>query len=140
MISGKGINRLLRSYDCIVPEKLIFNYSVKKHYEKYHLLSDWKLLGEVIEARCPQYGHDFIDIGEQYWMYPYNMIIAKQKVFDAYCEWLFPILDDLYGIIDVSDRDAYQKRAIGFLSERLMALWLIHNNVSLVERPVMQIE
>ena len=49
-------------------------------------------------------------------------------VLNDYCDWLFDILFTLEKEIDLSDRDDYQKRVFGFLSERLFTVWLEHNS------------
>ena len=62
--------------------------------------------------------------------YAYNMFIAKSEVFDAYCEWLFPILkycEDHCG----NHVDLYQNRFIGFLAERLLTVFIIANKNNL---------
>ena len=48
----------------------------------------------------------------------------KKKMFEEYCEFIFPILFELEKIIDTSTYDGYQKRQLAFLSERLTSLFL----------------
>lgn len=69
-------------------------------------------------------------------LFPYNMLIASSGVFDAYCEWLFPILFRLEQQISLEGRDVYQRRVFGFLSERLMDVWVRANSVKVLETPV----
>jgi hypothetical protein len=54
------------------------------------------------------------------------MIIARKKVFDDLCKWLFPILfyvADKGGI----EEDNYQNRYPGFISERLISYYFEKN-------------
>lgn len=136
VLSRNNINRILSRTDCIVPEKLVLNTSVKKHYLQCHVGSDWSNLKKMVAQRYPAYFIDFEYLEQQNWIYPYNMLIAKRDIFDAYCKWLFPLLDDVYSITNFSLRNNYQRRFIGFLSERLMSLWLSHNNINVVEKPI----
>ena len=55
------------------------------------------------------------------------MIITRKNIFDDYCKWLFDVLFEVEKRVDISDRDDYQKRIFGFLSERLIKVWLIKN-------------
>ena len=48
----------------------------------------------------------------------------KKKIFEEYCEFIFPMLFELYNMIDTSTYDGYQKRQIAFLSERLTSLFI----------------
>ena len=48
----------------------------------------------------------------------------KKKMFEEYCEFIFPILFKLEKMIDTSTYDGYQKRQIAFLAERLTSLFL----------------
>ena len=64
------------------------------------------------------------------------MIICKKALFDSYSEWLFDILEYVENRTDVSARSPYQQRAYGFLSERLMDVFLTANNINYKEFPV----
>ena len=50
-----------------------------------------------------------------------NMLICKRKYFDKYCEFLFPVLEYIRERTDFAQDkyQGYQRRAFGFLSERL---------------------
>ena len=72
-----------------------------------------------------------------------NMVIAKKAVFDAYAKWLFDILFEVEKRIqkDVETRDSYQQRVYGFLSERLMTVYVaLHPELRVKEVPVVFIE
>lgn len=54
-----------------------------------------------------------------------NMFVARRKIINEYCEWLFPmILPMAQRFIreDVSD-DKHRNRALGYLVERLFGYW-----------------
>ena len=59
----------------------------------------------------------------------------KEK-FDNYCQWLFGILFELEKKIDLSCSDGYNTRMYGFVSERLLNVWIHHENLSVKEMPV----
>ena len=61
-----------------------------------------------------------------YLIAPFNTFVVRRDYFDKYCNDLFSIIFKLNDIIDVSDRDDYQKRALAFLSERFTSFWFYH--------------
>lgn len=130
----------LASYDCIVPVERPLLQNVKRDYARHHDSTDLDEVRTSIASRHPSQVAIFDKcMGERY-IYPYNMIIARSKAFDEYCSWLFPILFDVYGRIDIAGRDDYQKRAIGFLSERLLRVWLLISGYSYCMRPINLVE
>ena len=48
----------------------------------------------------------------------------KKKIFEEYCEFIFPIIFDLEQKINLEGRDGYQRRALAFISERLTSLFI----------------
>jgi hypothetical protein len=127
-LQGKDIERLLEKYSIIIPKP--------RCYEKTTLLSinyapnmdDVKELYRAVKTCSPNYLDDFIWYFNQNKSYLYNMCIMRKTDFDAYCEWLFPILAYVEEIHDMEkETDPYRKRLFGFLSERLIFVWLHHN-------------
>ncbi|MCQ2142559.1 MAG: DUF4422 domain-containing protein [Bacteroidales bacterium] len=66
----------------------------------------------------------------------YNMFIMKRADFDDYCSWLFSILEEVEKRVDITHYSALQKRIFGYMSERLMNVWLIANNKEIITKPV----
>ena len=127
-LQGKDIERLFERYSIILPKP--------RSYEKSTLLSinyapnmeDVKELYHAVKSCCPDYIDDFIWYFNQNKSYLFNMCIMRKNDFDAYCEWLFPILSYVEEIHDMEkETDPYRKRLYGFLSERLVFVWLHHN-------------
>lgn len=48
----------------------------------------------------------------------------KKDIFNEYCSWLFDILDEVEKSIDTSNYDSYQSRVLGFLSERMLSIFV----------------
>ena len=74
------------------------------------------------------------------WTHIYNMFIMKKDIFDGYCQWLFDILFQVEREVDISGYSAYDKRVFGFVSERLLDIYLEANNIGYKEVPVMFME
>ena len=68
---------------------------------------------------------------------PCNMFICKHDLMNSYCTWLFPILFEIESRMDLSNRSAYQARAIGFLAERLFTLYVLHNKLKVKHIPIL---
>ena len=62
-----------------------------------------------------------------------NMWITKKDIFDRYCRWLFDILFEVEKGIELQGYDGYQKRVMGFLSERLFRVWLFMQPEAITE-------
>lgn len=118
------ISEILSDVDCIVPNARPLLQSVLNDYSRHHEASDLYLVRDAVARLQPDFLKSFDSRMSERYIYPYNMLVARASVFDAYCSWLFPLLFDVYKHLDLSDRDEYECRAIGFLSERLLAVWL----------------
>jgi hypothetical protein len=62
-------------------------------------------------------------------------MIAPWQIWDAYLEWLFAILFEVKRNIKIPE-DAYQSRVFGFMSERLINLYIQHNQLKPAYLPV----
>lgn len=135
------INSLLKNVDIILPKKR--NYiieTVADQYNHAHNPKDLSSLRDSINRLYPAYLHDFDKHMKCRRIHIYNMFIMKKSLFDDYCVWLFDILFDLEKNIDIKDYDTYQQRVFGFLSERLLDVWLSHQNLVIKELPVVELE
>lgn len=138
--TDKKIEKILEKYDVIVAEKLFIDEkTVKRDYLVNHKIEDWDKLKQIIAKDYPQYLAAFEQIENGNWFYPYNMIITNKAIIDLYSEWIFDILGKLEKVVDLTGYDVQQARIYGFLSERLMAVWLITNNYNIYEAPVIQL-
>ena len=55
-----------------------------------------------------------------------NMFVMRHEVFDEYCGWLFPILEEFCRQTDMSRYSREAMRTPGHLSERLLNIFLMH--------------
>ena len=105
----------------------ILNFpSVRAAYENDHRIDDWDTMLLVLKELHPNYYESAIALKNGVYYYAYNMLIARKEILDEYCEWLFPILFECEKRCQPRT-DKYQERYIGFLSERLMSIFFIHN-------------
>lgn len=135
------INRLLTKYDIILPFHRTYNTSIEEDYcEISGFKEDLEKVRSIIDQNCPEYVADFDSIMGGHKVFLYNMFITKKKYFDLYCNWLFSILFNLEKEIDLTHYNDYQKRIYGFLSERLLNVWIRHNGLKLCEVGVLSTE
>ena len=60
--------------------------------------------------------------------------------FNAYMDWLFPLLFAVEDNIDIEAYDNHQKRVFGYISERLFNVWLLKNNLRIKELGIQNLE
>lgn len=132
---------ILKDVDCIVAKKR--NYiieSVYNHYKNAHYVKDIDITREIISEIYPDYTEAFDNVMQSKSLHLFNMFVMNKKLFDDYCQWLFHILFELEKRIDITLYNTYQKRVFGFIGERLLNVWLLKNNISIVEHKVVNIE
>lgn len=136
VISQNELDELLENYDAILPKKR--NYFVENtynHYKNAHNIHDLDEVKNILNEYFPDYVHSFEKVMKEKKSHRFNMMIMKEPFFSDYCEWLFEILFELEKRIDISDYDSYQKRVYGFISERLLDVWLEKEKVNYIEVP-----
>lgn len=138
-LKEKQIRQILNKYDIIVPEKNLGQYNGHTAKEFFSIKHDervWDECLQIIKEKTPQYVEDFKWFENEKSGYCFNMCIMDKEKFDNYCQWLFGILFELEKKIDLSCYDGYNTRMYGFVSERLINVWIHHENLSVKEMPV----
>lgn len=132
------IRKLLDQYDLIVAKRgYTWFRTVKDQFTSYHIASDLEATRNAINKLYPDYLDAFDEVMESNNYCPLNMIITRKEIFDNYCEWLFNILFEVEKNISLNNRDVYNSRVFGFLSERLFNVWLLKNKqYKFIEKPV----
>lgn len=138
------LNKLLKTYDAILPILTDYSHngkfpSLASDYCSNHIASDWEVLVDVVLDKFPEYDNSI----EEYWnnttyIYGMNMFISSYDWMNNYCKWLFEILFEVEKRIIIS-KDIYQSRVFGFMSERLMTLYVRHHNFKIYETQVLNI-
>ena len=127
-LSGEELDRLIDSgIDFVVTMPIVNFAGVKQQYALDHELSDWKIMMNVIHIKYPEYEQAALEVESGNYYYGYNMFIAHRDVLDSYCKWLFAILEECEKYIG-KKQEVYQNRYIGFLSERLLTVFIKKNS------------
>ena len=135
VLSTKEQLNLLEKYDILLPKKAkfgkdtIYSYYCKKHFKK-----DIDNLRNILIKLFPDYLKYFDEAMNCNYMYPFNMFIMRKDILNEYCNFIFSLLFELEKITDISNYDNYQKRIFGFLSERLMNVFVLaHQSLKVKE-------
>lgn len=135
-ISKEKIYQTLAKYDIILPSVYLYRISLEEEYKKYHIPQDWDKMIEILLAEYPDYTQAVQEVFADNGLIPYNMFIADKKICNDYCDWLFPVLEKLEAETVGEERDSYQGRYLGFLSERLFTLYIRKNRLKVYTCPV----
>jgi len=127
ILRPRKIEKLLKKYDLICPKKFKFKDTLLNRYRQNFDETDFDIIRNIITEKYPEYTQSFDEVMNSNIGTMCNMMICDKKLFDSYCEWLFGILFESEKFIDPSNRDAYRARVFGFLSERLLNIWLVKN-------------
>ena len=124
VIDAKPIPMLFNmSYFTGSPIPNFVSTDIKNGYAICHKIEDWNKM-EALLKKTPYYV-DFEDWSKQSCLTsPCNMFVMKKKIFEEYCNFVFPILFDLEQKINLESRDGYQRRALAFISERFTSLFI----------------
>lgn len=117
---------LLEKHDAVVSDAYWFERSIAQSLYRAPSPEDMRELRKALEALYPAYlpEYDSFMAGRSTCLY--NMCLMKKSLFDRYCRWLFEILFYIEKDYDISQRNAYEARLFGFLSERLLQIWIMH--------------
>lgn len=125
---------LCKKYDLILPKKRkLYIETVYSHYDHTFYGEQFDKTREIIAKRCPEYIEAFDKHMKERSEHLFNMFIMKEDLFQKYCEWMFPILQDLESCYDLPHMEPFQARLIGRVSERLMDVWIQKNNLKYKE-------
>ncbi len=133
----QDIAPLLEECGVVLPVKR--NYWIETNYSQYVHAHHARDLDETraILAECwPDYLPAFDRVMGRTSGHRFNMFVMRRDLLDAYCTWLFDVLFRLERRLDISGYSANDARVFGFVSERLLDVWLETNQVVYREMPV----
>lgn len=141
IIGYKELSEILNKNDVILPVPR--NYYIETNYSQYahaHHAVDLDKTREIISEKYPEYIKAYDDSMQEPSGHRFNMFIMKRDNFDAYCEWLFDILFELEKRLDISNYNTNDARVFGFVSERLLDVWINTNNILYTNQPYIFME
>lgn len=135
ILSEKDIKKKLLKADIIVPNKVNLFKSVENQFAASYK-NDPELLVLIrnsVKANYPDYLNAYDKVMKGSEIYFCNMMICSKTLYQQYCSWLFTILFDIEKNVDMTGYSDYQKRLYGFISERLLTVWIAKNRLKVCE-------
>ncbi len=124
------IKKYLNKYDMLVPTEYTDGMTLEKRWAVFeHNPNDLLKTRNAILTVCPEYIKDWDYLMSQTSIHYCNIMYAKRCKFFEYCEWLFPLMEEIERNTDLTGYNEYQVRLYGFLSEYLLPVWCNHNNI-----------
>lgn len=141
VLTTQEARALLDKAPLVLPKRR--NYlieSIESHYahtfDRNHLDAVRETLALVAPQVIPCFEEHMKSCSGHMW----NMAIMRRDILDAWCSWLFPVLDDVQGHLEFEGMTAFEARVMGRLSELLLDPWIAVEGIPFVERPVVQLE
>ena len=154
-LNSKQIRKLLSKYDIILPKKIHIIPTIDSEHQRNKLPLDWDIMKDALKEMYPEYYESAKRIFPQNKSYAYNMFITTDAIFKNYCNRLFSILFEIeqrfkrqseIRTIEFNEHKEkphyimrHYERAIGFLSEILIHVYIAHNNLNIKEKRVIKI-
>ena len=119
------------------------NYWIETNYSQYvhaHHAIDLDTTRKILVERYPDYVKTWDTSMKRTVGHRFNMFVMKNEKFYEYCNWLFDILFELEKRLDISAYDKNDSRVFGFISERMMDVWIEKNGYKYKELPYVFME
>lgn len=134
--SKENMLDVLKTHDVITSAFSLYGITNGEYYRQRHYETDLNIVREAIASLYPDYSDSFEAVMADDKLPMFNMFALSKNLFNSYCEWLFTILFYVEKKINLKGRTDYQKRVYGFLSERLMEVWIKRNALKAYRTPV----
>ena len=141
LLKTSEVEQLFKTTSVILPKPR--NYFIETNYSQFihaHPAESLELTQKIISEKYPDYLSAYELVMKRTTAHRFNMLIMKKDIFDRYCSWLFDILFKLEQQLDISSYDVYNQRIYGFISERLLDVFIEANHIDYKELPVIFME
>ena len=131
ILSDDDILRLVdNKVDVVLPYPMLYEPSIEAHHQRYLREPDWEVMLAALQKLHPEYAKVFPQILKQQYFYNYNMILARKEILLEYCNWLFPILEQIEQTSEPKGRER-SDRYIGYMGETLATLYFMYHRDTL---------
>ena len=120
-----SIREICASADCLCSKKrqMVHITSYLPHMKFLH-----DEMRSFVYEKFPQYAPAIVEEIDQGWVHNLNMFVMKTDLFREYCEFLFPTLSHLYGVLHqkCENLTSTEMRMPGYLAELLTSMFVSH--------------
>jgi hypothetical protein len=122
----KKINNINFEKTICVPNKEFLNNTAYQQFTNIHGNEGINFVESILNDNFILKKEHFLQLKNINFIYPANMVICKKIIYDKICEIKFELLFEIYKqyFLEISQKDNYQRRFIGFLSERITTIIL----------------
>ena len=141
IITQPELEKKLKQCDVLLPTPR--NYWIETNYSQYahaHHAIDLDTTRTILSEKYPEYLQAYDESMRRTTGHRFNMFVMKRDKLDAYCTWLFDVLFELETSLDISAYSINDARIFGFVSERLLDIWLETNHIPYKEIPYVFME
>lgn len=140
--SGEKITKSLKNCDimCLPSGKLSASIETLYIRSPDHVPQDWEIMKRILMDLYPEYSDSIAVVSKRKWYYKCNIFITRKEILDAYCAWLFPLLFRVEDELDLRGRTRNQARAIGYLCEILLPVYIEHHKLRVKNLHVLYLE
>ena len=134
ILKESEVSKYLSNDTVILPKKR--HYWIETNYSQYaHAHNEIDLIKtrDIIKEKYPDYIDSYDSVMKKRSGHRFNMMIMPWTIFDSYCTWLFSILFELEKILDISNYSEKDQRVFGYVSERLLDVYLTKNKINIYE-------
>lgn len=141
---------LLKKYNFLTTNVHINKKTIKEYYQEdgvkcgSHVAKDFDILAKIIKKIDKEFYNSFLHFSHSnVHMGIANMFIMNRDMFFTYCKFIFDILFQVHKKLIYVGRSEEEKRAIGFLSERLTGAFIYslpEQDIKIGRMPMLYIE
>ncbi len=115
-----------RQLDVVLPLPFVCYPDASGQYGRYLLKPDVEVMMQVLGEKNQKNFETYKKLLKMPYLYNYNMLIARREVFDDYCGWIFPLLQEITDRCEMEQRNRLP-RYIGRIGEVLTSLYFMSN-------------
>lgn len=141
IIPGEALLEILGRTPIVLPrQRRYWIESGWSHYAHAHHEQDLEITRKLLSERHPGCVATFDEVLGRTHAHRFNMFAMRRDLADEYCSWIFPLLSELEERIDLTGYSAADRRVYGYMSERLLDVWVESRGLGYTELPVVFLE